>query len=106
MENDYWWVHTVHVEPYLGENAFGPVYGSSVAVTCFYDNDRRLMTRSDGQEQVSRATVYASLSKAGSFPLGSRVTSPTNQISHVVDLAIFDSGSLTLVVEHIEVALD
>lgn len=49
--------HRVTVEPYEGQGAAGPVYGSAFTVRCLIDNKRRTVRGIDGDQVLSSAML-------------------------------------------------
>lgn len=101
---EFWWVNTVTVTPYLGGGASGPVYGPTQTVACWIEDETKLVRDNEGSEVVSSATIYAPLEAAASFPAKSKVTTPT-RTGYVIGVNAFDSGSLDLGLDHIQVTL-
>ncbi|MEU5979389.1 hypothetical protein [Streptomyces sp. NPDC047315] len=95
--------HTVTVEPYKGDSAYGPQYGPAVQVRCFLDDQTRTVRRPDGQEVVSSATFYAQLDTTV-CPAESRVTLPSGRQTTVIAALRRDGGGLP-VPSHLEVQL-
>lgn len=98
-----WLRHQVTVEPYLGDNGYGPQYGDSVTVRCFLEEKTRLVRDPDGREVTSSSTVYCRLD-AVDAPPESRVTLPDGRKTTVIDQARHDGGGLPLP-DHLEVQL-
>jgi hypothetical protein len=103
-EAAFWWVNTVTVEPYLGEKATGPAYGPPQSVDCWVEDETKLVRSGDGSEVVSSTQVYGPLEVAALFPVKSKVTT-TTRTSFVIANNGFDSGSLALGLDHVEIAL-
>ena len=97
-------VHTVTVEPQLGEGGLGDVYGPSIPILGFLDYTTRLVRSRTGAEVVSSSTFYTELSEASQFPLDSKVTLPDGRITYVLAAAPRDDGGLTGLA-HLEIAL-
>lgn len=105
------YVHSVVVEPLTGENIKGPVFGPGVTVSCWCEEVSRLVADQTTEEVTagttgafaSSTTVYAALSAKASFPVNSRVTLPSGKAAKVLQVNSFDSGSLGLGLDHIEV---
>lgn len=97
-------VHTVTVEPHLGESGYGgAIYGPPVNVPCFVDETTRMVRDSNGSETVSSSTIYA----APDAPItgGSRVTLPSGDTTTVISSSRHDSGPLDLP-DHMEAACE
>lgn len=94
--------HTVTVEPYAGDSAYGPVYGPPAVVRCFLDERTRTVRRADGEEVTSSSTFYARLDT--DCPAESRVTLPTGRVTTVIAALRRDGGGLPTP-DHLEVQL-
>lgn len=103
-EASYWFVNTVTVQTYLGETGKGPSYADPQTVACWVEDEARLIRDAAGSEVVSSATVYAPLSAAAQFPPKSKVTTST-RTAFVIACNAFDSGSLDLDLDHVQVSL-
>ncbi|SEU46609.1 hypothetical protein [Nonomuraea wenchangensis] len=68
------WVftHTATIEPYEGDGAYGPIFGSQVTERCLVDDERRLVRNAEGSEVVSDTTIF--FPPGTHCPEGSRVT--------------------------------
>lgn len=99
-----WLRHTVTVEPYQGDSANGPVYGTAVSVRCFLEEKRRMARGKDGEEVVSATTFYCRLDAIADAPPQSRVTLPDGRQTEVVTRARHDGGGLPTP-DHWEVSL-
>ena len=96
------WVHTVTVETYAGQNNDGPVYDDPVVVPCFLDDTTKLVVGAE-TETVSQSTVFADVSYAGLFAADSRVTAG-GRVTRVITVNAYTSGTLGLP-DHVEVSL-
>lgn len=94
--------HTVTVEAYEGESAYGPVYAAPITVPCFLDRKTRTVAGKDGQERVSSGTFYARPDTV--CPPESRVTLPDGTTATVVNALPRDGGGLPTP-DHLEVQL-
>ena len=74
--------HQITVEPYLGDGAYGPVYGPPVVVRCLLDDKVREVRSPTGEQVVSSSTAYCPPGTAA--PPGSRVTVPDGRQSSVI----------------------
>jgi hypothetical protein len=78
-------VHEVAIEPFLGRNAAGPVYGPPVDHRCLISDRRQLVRAEDGRETTARHAIH--LAPGVEVPLESRVTvrgRPTTAVSVLV----------------------
>jgi hypothetical protein len=101
---DMFRVHTVTVEPQLGEGSTGDVYGPAESVLGFLDYERKLVRSAEGAEVVSEATFYCDLEWTNRFPPDSRVTTPAGVVTFVIGNAPKDDGGITGL-SHLEVTL-
>lgn len=89
--------HTVTVEPYAGEGAYGKVYGTAVEVTpCLVVHKRRRVRVSTqdaaGAEVLSSTTVYCAPGTVA--PPESRVTLASGLVAKVLDAADWDGAGM------------
>ena len=70
--------HQVTVEPYIGDGAYGPVYGPSTTVRAMVDEQTREVRAPDGEQVTSSSTVYCR--PEVDAPPQSRVTLPSGAI--------------------------
>lgn len=94
--------HTVTVEPYLGQSAYGPRYGPPGTVRCFLDQQTRMVRASDGTQVTSSSTVYTRLEEAA--PAQSRVTLPDGRVTTVIAALRRDGAGLPTP-DHLELQL-
>ncbi|MFI1942058.1 hypothetical protein ACH44C_33610 [Streptomyces purpureus] len=94
--------HTITIEPYLGDSAYGPAYGPAVTVRCFLDEKTRTVRDRTGQEVTSASTAYAPLDT--DCPAESRVTLPTGRQTAVIAALRRDGGGLPTP-DHLEIQL-
>ncbi|MFI6909656.1 hypothetical protein ACIBKY_50935 [Nonomuraea sp. NPDC050394] len=83
--------HQAVIEPYLGDSAYGPIYGPAVTVVCLADDERRMVRDAEGSEVVSELTLY--LLPGTVCPAGSRV-SVNGRTTTVIGSYIRDGGGL------------
>lgn len=95
--------HTVTVEPYGGDSAYGPVFGTAVSVKGFLDQKTRLVRDKDGHEVTSSSTFYCQLD-AVTAPAQSRVTLPDGSQTTVIQALRRDGGGLPTP-DHLELRL-
>ena len=95
--------HTVTVEPHLGQNASGPVYGAPIELPAFVDRHRRQVRGSDGVQLVSGTTVYFE----HGAPVGEldRVTTSAGELLRVIEVRDRDGGGLPTP-DHIEIVCE
>lgn len=94
--------HTVTVEPYEGDTAYGPAYGPPTLVRCFVEEGVRLVRDLEGHEVVSSARLFARLDAV--CPAQSRVTLPTGRTSTAITALRRDAAGLPTP-DHLEVHL-
>jgi hypothetical protein len=94
--------HSVTVEPYLGQSAYGPRYGDAVAVPCFLDQQTRMVRATDNTQVTSSSTAYARLETDA--PAQSRVTLPGGRVTSVIAALRRDGGGLATP-DHLELQL-
>lgn len=92
--------HTVTVERFLGEGAYGPTYEAAETLSCFVDETTRLVRSPEGNEVTSTVTVYLP-DTVEQIPSGSRVTTARRETT-VIDVKYRDGGTLP-VPSHVEV---
>lgn len=85
-------VHTVTVEPYEGDGAYGPAYSPAVAVSCFLDEQTRMVRDKDGRQVSSTSTAYCPLDTVA--PPGSKVALPDSRQTFVIAALRRDGGNL------------
>ena len=83
------------VETYKGTGANGAVYKQPVSLPGLpqFPQDR-LVRMSTGDEKISSTAVYAPLSKAEHFTLGSRVTLHSGRVAAILGLGMPDTFGL------------
>ena len=101
---DLFRVHTVTVEPQLGEGSTGDVYGPAVQVLGYLDYNRQLVRSPEGTEVISEATFFCDLEWLASFPPDSKVTTPSGTVTYVIGNSPKDDGGITGLA-HLEVTL-
>lgn len=94
--------HTVTIEAYLGQSAYGPRYGAPVAVRCLLDEQTRMVRAADGTQVTSTSTVRAPLATVA--PAQSRVTLPDGRVTSVIAALRRDGGGLPTP-DHLELQL-
>lgn len=97
------YVHTLVVQPRLGDGAYGPTYGPAVTVQGYREQKRHIVRSSSGDTVESSSVFYTTTDQAALFPTGSQV-SDTDGTSEVIRFARFESGDLGLP-DHIAVDL-
>lgn len=85
-------VHTVTIEAYLGDSAYGPQYGPPLAARALVEEAIRTVRNTRGEEVVSSTTVYLLPSQA--CPPESRLTTPSGRVASVITSALHDGGGL------------
>lgn len=94
--------HRVTVEPFLGNSATGPRYGTPTEVRAFVEEKTRMVRNPAGEEVTSSSTFYARLGTV--CPAKSRVTLPTGRKTTVIEAVRQDGGGLDTP-DHLEVRL-
>ena len=95
------YVHTVHVQTYSGDGAWGPSYAEvAVPVIGFLDETTKLTRDSQGDEALSTATFNCSAADGARFTPESRVTlhkgTPLERVTTVMTANVHTSGGLNL----------
>lgn len=98
---DRFLVHTSVVEPLVGADAHGDVFGLPVTLPCFVEDEIRVVRDEAGEQVVSRTTV--TYEPGTVIPAGSRVT-VNGRRSTALAVSRMDSGGLSNL-DHLEVAL-
>lgn len=93
--------HTVTVEPFVGDGAYGPVYGDPATVRCLIDDTRRMVRDTDGVEVVSETTLFADVD--ANVPVQSKVT-VRGRDTWVIATKVQDGGGLATP-NHLEASL-
>ncbi|MDF5756657.1 hypothetical protein [Spongiactinospora sp. TRM90649] len=83
--------HRVIIEPYLGDGAYGPVFGPAAVHPCLADDERKMVRDAEGSEVVSELTLY--LMPGVVCPAGSRVT-VNGRSTTVIGSYVRDGGGL------------
>lgn len=94
--------HSVTIEPYLGQAAYGPRYDAPVAVACFLDQVTRMVRATDGTQVTSSSTALCLLATVA--PAQSRVTLPGGRVTTVIAALRRDGGAFP-VPSHLELQL-
>ncbi|MEU1883428.1 hypothetical protein ABZ470_39495 [Streptosporangium sp. NPDC020072] len=91
--------HTAVIEPFVGEGAYGRVYGPAVTVRCLVDDERRMVRDEKGVEVVSDTTIF--FPPGTVCPAGSKVM-VTGRTTYVITSFGRDGGGLPTP-DHVEV---
>lgn len=94
--------HTVSIEPYSGDGAYGPTYEEPTPVKCLLDEQTRMVRDKDGRQVSSTSTAYCPLSTTA--PPGSKATLPDGRVTFVIAALRRDSGG-PVTPNHLEVQL-
>jgi len=94
--------HTVTIEPYLGDAAYGPTYGPPMVARAFVEDKIRTVRNERGEEIVASTTVY--LLPTQDCPPESRLTTPSGRAASVITSALHHGGGLPTP-DHREVTL-
>ncbi|CAM2785867.1 MULTISPECIES: hypothetical protein [Streptomyces] len=92
--------HTVAVEPYLGDSAYGPTYGPPVTVRALVAETVRTVRDREGREVTSTAQIIAEPDL--DCPAESRLTLPSGRITRALTVAHHSAPGLP-VPESVEV---
>ncbi|MFD4659339.1 hypothetical protein ACFWP2_27340 [Kitasatospora sp. NPDC058444] len=84
--------HRIVIEPYVGESAYGPVYGPPHDVPALVSEAARLVRAPDGRQVVSSAQVVLDLDT--DVPAGSRITLPTGRATVPITVSTVDAPGL------------
>lgn len=84
--------HTVTVEAYLGESAYGPRYGAPVSVEGLLERSIRVVRGQNGEETTSSGT-FRTVLDAG-IKAEARVTLPDGHTTTVIAVVPHDGGGL------------
>lgn len=95
--------HTVEVEAYLGDGAYGPIYAAPVTVRCLIDDTRRLVRNANGDEVTAETTLYVGDLDAN-IPPESRVT-VNGRTTTVLSVSRHDGAGLPTP-NHLEIAVE
>ncbi len=96
-------IHTISVEPYKGDSSKGPVYGTSVQVRCFLDEQTRAVRSAGGEQVTSTSTAYAA--PGVDAPPLSRVSLPGGRTTTVIQTKRRTAGRLRAP-DHTEIQLE
>ncbi|MFF3622333.1 hypothetical protein [Streptomyces sp. NPDC002467] len=94
--------HTVTIEAYLGDTAYGPQYAAPVTARAFVEEKIRTVRNKEGEEVTASTTVY--LLPTQECPPESRVTTPSGRTASVITSAAHTGGGLPTP-DHREVTL-
>lgn len=92
--------HTVTIEAYEGDGAYGPRYATAVTTRANVQAQRRQVLDDRGAQVIANTTLYMRASET--CPARSRVTLPGGTIAHVIASAPRSSGGLSSL-DHLEV---
>ncbi|THA82725.1 hypothetical protein [Streptomyces sp. A0592] len=95
--------HTVSIEAYLGDSAYGPQYAAPVVARAFVEEKVRTVRNQQGEEVTASTTVYLLPTQA--CPPESRVTTPSGRVASVITSQLHDGGGLPTP-DHREVTLE
>ncbi|MER6360096.1 hypothetical protein [Kitasatospora sp. NPDC001527] len=85
--------HRIVIEPYVGESAYGPIYGPPLDdVPALVSESARLVRAPDGRQVVSSAQVVLDLDT--DVPAGSRITLPTGRTTVPITVSTIDAPGL------------
>ncbi len=96
-------IHTATVETFTGTGPYGDVYAAPVTVAALLDQGAVLVRTATTEELEQKSILYAALTDADKFTVGTRVT-VNGTVGWVVTVRRRDGGSLGLP-DHVEVDL-
>lgn len=104
-EAAFWFVQTVTVATYLGTRGGVAAFDTAAQRSCWVEETTDLIRDANGIEVVSTAKVFGPLADRAVYTVGSTVTLPSGRVARVLALAVHDSGSLDLGLDHVEAHL-
>ena len=91
-------VHEVVIEPYLGRNADGPIYGPPVRHPCLISETRKLVRAADGRQRTVGASIH--MLPGTEVPEESRAT-VHGRVRTVIAVSIRDGGGRLPTPDHV-----
>ncbi|MDJ1136217.1 hypothetical protein [Streptomyces iconiensis] len=77
--------HRVVIEPYRGDSAYGPTYGTAIEISALVSEKVRTVRDKEGREVTSTAQIIAFPDL--DCPAESRITLPTGRITRALTAA-------------------
>ena len=93
--------HRILVEPYLGSDATGPLYGPAVEVRCLRERRTRSVRTPTGRQVVAATVIRCQLDEP--VTAESRITDGGRTVE-VLGVATFDGGGLATP-DHLEITV-
>lgn len=93
--------HRMHVEPYLGADATGPIYGPAVQVRCLVEQRTRSVRTPTGRQVVASSVIRCQVDEP--VTAESRITY-AGRVVEVLGVATFDGGGLSTP-DHLEITV-
>lgn len=94
--------HTIVVEAYAGDGAYGPLYAPPVEVACWLDQKTRMVRDSQGRQVTSTSTAYCNPGPV--VTTQSRITLADDRQPEVIAVLNRNSGGLVRI-DHLEIQL-
>ncbi|MFP4647283.1 MAG: hypothetical protein ACLFN4_06655 [Candidatus Acetothermia bacterium] len=94
-------MHTVQIEEYEGDSAYGPEYDDPYDVDGYYEEKRKKVLNDDGDEVLSGAMFYTD--DDIDPPTGSRLTHRGKELT-IISISRFDNP-MSNGYHHLEIAL-
>lgn len=83
--------HTITIEIYQGDTAYGPTYAAPVTVRAYVEDEIKTVRNPDGEEVVSGTRVW--LFPSQECPPESRLTTPSGRVQSAITSSLFDHPS-------------
>jgi hypothetical protein len=80
--------HTVTIEVYQGDTAYGPTYGAPVTARAYVEDEVKTVRNAQGEEVVSGTKVW--LFPTQPCPPESRLTTPSGRVQSVITSALLE----------------
>lgn len=80
--------HTVTIEIYLGDTAYGPSYAPPVTARANVEDEEKTVRNGQGEEVVSGTRVW--LFPTQDCPPESRITTPSGRVQSVITSSLFE----------------
>lgn len=80
--------HTVTIEAYLGDTAYGPSYAPAVTARAYVEDEIKTVRNAQGEEVVSSTKVW--LFPTQDCPPESRLMTPSGRVQSVITSGLFE----------------